>query len=154
MRDLQLSKTHALEVIGRAGASPPSRYVGAPLYIFLYMSSGDEAFLVPAGPRATGKRKAGSITSGYLRAETRYVLRYLQASLGYCIASHDSDYPRPLARQRSERSYRWLRRYTRQGLATCSSVGATLGTIIAYWSCDEAGLGLGYLSYVLQASLG
>ena len=91
------------------------------------MSSGDEAFLVPAGPRATGKRKAGSITSGYLngdRAEPRYVLKYLsyvlQASLGYCIASPDSDYRRPLARQRSERSYRWLRRYTRQGLATCS----------------------------------
>ena len=53
-------------IIGRVGASPPSRYAGAPLYIFLYMSSGDEAFLVPEGPRATGKRKAGSITSGYL----------------------------------------------------------------------------------------
>ena len=72
------------------------------------MSSGDEAFLVPAAPRTTGKRIARSITSGYLvncdgeGAEPRYVLRYLsyvlQASLGYCIASHDSDYPRPLAR--------------------------------------------------------
>ena len=107
-------------LIGQAGASPPSRSAGADFYIFLYMSSGNEAFLVPVGPHATGKRIAGSITSSYLdgeRAEPRYVLRYLsyvlQASLGYCI---DLDYPHSLARQRWECNYRWLCHYTRQGL--------------------------------------
>ena len=60
--------------------SPPSHSAGVPLYIF---SSGYEAFLVPVGPRATGKRIAGSITSSYLencdgeRAEPHYMLRYL-----------------------------------------------------------------------------
>ena len=105
------------------GASPPSRCAGADFYISLYMSSGDEAFLVPEGPRATRKRIAGSITFGYLdgeRTKPCYVLRclsyVLQASLSYCIAPHDSDYPRPLARQCSEGSYCWLRRYTQQGL--------------------------------------
>ena len=70
-------------LIGRAKASPLSRSAGAPsIYnllgererphlvvllerISLYMLSGDEAFLVPTGPRATRKRKAGLITSGY-----------------------------------------------------------------------------------------
>jgi len=33
-----------------------------------------------------------------------------------CIATYDSDYSCPLPRQRSEGSYRSLRRYTRQGL--------------------------------------
>ena len=79
-------------------------------------------FWSPWAPALQGKRIAGSITSGYLdggRAEPRMLrcLSYmLQASFGYCVASHDSDYPRPLARQCSKGNYRWLRRYTRQGL--------------------------------------
>jgi len=47
------------------------------IYIYICMSSGDEAFLVPVGPHTTDKRIASSITSGYLdgeRAEPRYVL--------------------------------------------------------------------------------
>ena len=54
-------------IIGRAGASSPSRSAGAPLYI--YMSSGDTAFWsprAPTGPHATRKHKGSSITSGYL----------------------------------------------------------------------------------------
>jgi len=76
------------------------------------MSSDDEAFLVPAGPRATGKRKAGSVTSGYSgeRANRVSYLYVSQPSLGLGIATHDSDYPCPLPRERSERSYRSQRR--------------------------------------------
>ena len=62
-----MGNTPKVVMIGRAGASPPSCYAGADFYIYIYIySSGDEAFLVPEGPRATGKRKASSITSGYL----------------------------------------------------------------------------------------
>ena len=56
------------------------------------MSSGDEAFLVPAGPRATDKRIAGSITSGYLdgeRTELRQVSKLRVTSkpwLLYCVS--------------------------------------------------------------------
>ena len=51
-------------IIGRVGVSPPSRYAGADFYI--YISICHAAMMVPGGPRATCKRKAGSITSGYL----------------------------------------------------------------------------------------
>ena len=71
--------------------------------------------LVPVGPRATRKRIAGSITSGYLgkRARSELDLYVLQPSLSSGIATHDSDYPCPLPRQRSERSYRSRRPATR-----------------------------------------
>jgi len=49
--------------------------------------------------------------------------------------THDSDYPVPY---RSECSYRSLRHYTQQGLASLGS----MGTQLTGWSCDEAGLGL------------
>ena len=50
------------------------------LLVYIYMSSSNEAFLVPAGPCATGKRVAGSMMSDYLdelRTEPRYVLSKL-----------------------------------------------------------------------------
>ena len=51
------------------------------------MSSGDEAFLVPAGPRATGKRIAGSITSGYLDGGKMSKLRVTSKLwLLYCVS--------------------------------------------------------------------
>ena len=60
-------------IIGRAGASPPSHCAGALLYRFLYIYIYIYIYviqqchlLVPAGPHAMGKRKAGLITSGYL----------------------------------------------------------------------------------------
>ncbi len=59
----QTIATRHSPLIGRVGVSPPSRYAGADFYIY---SSGYEAFLVPAGPHATGKHKAGLITSSYL----------------------------------------------------------------------------------------
>ena len=64
------------------------------LYIYIY-SSGYEAFLVPTAPRATGKRIASSITSGYLencdgeRAEPHYMPKLCVTSkpwLLYCVS--------------------------------------------------------------------
>ena len=58
-------------IIGRAGASPPSRSAGHPAM---------KLFLVSAGPRNTRKRKAGLITSG--KTGTTGVL---QANLAYSV---------------------------------------------------------------------
>jgi len=57
---------HVLTLIGRAGASPPSRSAGADFYIYISIYICHPAMMVPGGPRAMRKRKAGSITSGYL----------------------------------------------------------------------------------------
>jgi len=50
-----------------ASGSEPTQLLrwSPPLYISIYVIRRCH-LLVPAGPRATGKRKAGSITSGYL----------------------------------------------------------------------------------------
>ena len=58
-------------VIGRAGASPPSRVNGAPLYNYIYINISiyviwRYGILVPASPRTMRKCKAGLITSSYL----------------------------------------------------------------------------------------
>ena len=61
-------------------------------------TSGDEAFLVPAGPHTstTRKHKAGSITSSCLGKEGKWSELHstyvLQPSLGSGIATH-KDYP-------------------------------------------------------------
>ena len=100
-------------MIRRAGASPPSRFAGA-LYIYVIRRC---HLLVPAGPRATGKRKAAS---GYLAksGKTCCLVSWRVPSKSWlvCCDSHDSDYPCPLPRQRWEGSYRSLRRYARQRL--------------------------------------
>ena len=58
------------------------------------MSSG-AAMMVPAGPRATRKRKAGSITSGYLvkRKERKRSELETKPWIGYC----DSQFGLPLS---------------------------------------------------------
>ena len=99
-----------------------SRCAGALLYIRQCHLLG------PAGPRATGKRKAGSITFGYLAksGKTLYCLvswRVTSKSWLVCCDSRDLDYLCPFPRQRSEGSYRSLRRYARQRLV---SLGPTL----------------------------
>ena len=57
-----------LNRIGRAEASSPSRADGAPLYVYIYIIYVIRQchLLVPVGPHAVRKRKAGSITSRYL----------------------------------------------------------------------------------------
>ena len=49
-RKVSFCMVDAVVVIGRAGASPPSRLAGMDFYIFLYMSSGDTAFWSPWAP--------------------------------------------------------------------------------------------------------
>ena len=62
--------SESMYIVGRAGASPPCHCAGALLYrfiyIYIYICHRRCHLLVPTGPRATGKRKASSITSGYL----------------------------------------------------------------------------------------
>jgi len=88
MNNCGIAKNQPHPLIGRAVASPPSRSAGADFYIYIYICH--PAMMVPGGPRATRKRKAGSITSGYLAnvvgaspcAGWTGPLYVLQASLG------------------------------------------------------------------------
>ena len=58
---------HQSSLIGRVGVSPPSHFAGADFYIYISIYVIQRyGILVPVGPCATGKCKAGSITSGYL----------------------------------------------------------------------------------------
>ena len=85
------------------------------------MSSGDRAFWSPQAPvlHANVKLARSHPVTG--------PLNMLQASLGWCVVTHNSDYPCLLPRQHSECSCVMAR----------ANLGPTLG-----WSCNEAGLGL------------
>ena len=74
------------------------------LYICIYVIRQCH-LLVPAGPRATGKRKAGSITSGYLvkRGKTCCLVSWRVTSKSWLVCC-DSRFGLP--RQSSEGSYR------------------------------------------------
>ena len=99
------------------------------LYIFIYMSSSDEAFWVPVGPCVMRKRKAGSVTGERL-SELHLSTCYKQALASMLqLTIRTTPFPY-LVNTQSAATVRCMR----QGLA---SLGPTLG-----WLCDKPGLGL------------
>ena len=91
-------------LFGQVGASPPSCSAGAPLYIsHLAM----KLFWPPGAPALRANVKPAQ-SRPVTWAWSELDLYMLQPSLGSGIATHDSEYPCPLPRQRSERSYHLL----------------------------------------------